>query len=80
MPPLRYRGNDVLLLASGLSKYSQPEKKFFNGFDPKAEKLLLHYKWPGNVRQLQKCIERLVLLNEGEKVTSKMLLAALSDE
>jgi two-component system repressor protein LuxO len=81
LPPLRDRGDDVLLLAQAfLTKYSQPEKKFNNGFDQLAEKLLLHYKWPGNVRQLQKCIEGLVLLNEGEKVTSQMLLAALTDE
>ena len=81
LPPLRDRGDDVLLLAQAfLAKYSQSEKKFNNGFDQRAEKLLLHYKWPGNVRQLQKCIERLVLLNEGEKVTSQMLLAALADE
>jgi transcriptional regulator with PAS, ATPase and Fis domain len=81
LPTLRDRGDDVLLLGyKFLDKYSQLYGKKANGFGLRAEKLLLHYEWPGNVRQLQKCIEGLVLLNEGEKITSEMLLAALADE
>ena len=80
LPPLRQRGEDVLLLAQTfLDKYSNKAEKKFKGFGLRAEKLLLHYEWPGNVRQLQKCIEGVVLLNEDEKVTSEMLLATLVD-
>lgn len=81
LPPLRDRGDDVLLLAHKfLEKYSLKENKNFQGFGIRAEKLLLHYKWPGNVRQLKCCIQGLVQLNEGEKVTSEMLIIALSDD
>ncbi len=81
LPPLRNRGDDVLLLAQKfLEKNSLELKKKFQGFGIRAEKILLHYKWLGNVRQLKCCIQSLVLLNEGEKVTSEMLIAALGDD
>lgn len=81
LPPLRQRGKDVLLLAQMfLDKYSSRAGKNFKGFSVRAKKLLLHYQWPGNVRQLQKCIEGVVLLNEDEEVTSDMLLATLAEE
>jgi DNA-binding NtrC family response regulator len=79
LPPLRDRGDDVLLLAQKfLDKCSN--KKKFQGFSLMAEKFLLHYKWPGNVRQLKSCIQSLVLFNEAEKVTSEMLIAAISND
>jgi DNA-binding NtrC family response regulator len=81
LPPLRDRGDDVLLLAQKfLDKYRLQSKKKFQGFSIRAEKLLLHYTWLGNVRQLKCCIQNLVLLNEGEKVTSEMLIAALGND
>jgi DNA-binding NtrC family response regulator len=80
LPPLCDRGDDVLFLAQKfLEKNNLELKKKFQGFGIRAEKLLLHYKWPGNVRQLKCCIQSLVLLNEGEKVTSEMLIAALGN-
>ncbi len=81
LPPLRDRERDVLLLAQAfVNKYAVKYHKNFKELTADAKEILLHYDWPGNVRQLQKCIEGLVLLNEGEKVTSEMLLAALADE
>lgn len=63
IPPLRERGNDVLLLAEFYlhkyaSKYNKPNLKISQS----ANKLLLQYTWPGNVRELQHCIERAVIL------------------
>ena len=81
LPPLRDRGDDVLLLAQKfLKKYTLQTGKSFQGFDIRAEKLLLHCKWPGNVRQLKSCIQCIVLMNEGHFVTSGMLIAALGDD
>jgi len=81
LPPLRDRGDDVLLLAQKfLKKYTIQAKKSFQGFGIRAEKLLLHCKWLGNVRQLKSCIQSIVLMNEGNFVTSEMLIAILSDD
>jgi len=81
LPPLRDRGDDVLLLAQKfLDEYRLQAKKHFQGFDIRAERLLLHYKWPGNVRQLNGCIQSIVLMNNGNIVTSEMLIATLGDD
>ncbi len=76
LPPLRQRDNDVLLLAHNfLSKYAKEENKPSNGFTNDVEQILLNYDWPGNVRQLQNYIYKLVILNEDiSEITAKMLL------
>ena len=74
LPALRQRGFDILLLARiFLHKYAQLEKKAVKIFSPEVENILLHYEWPGNVRQLQNIIHRIMLLNEGPVVTINML-------
>jgi two-component system repressor protein LuxO len=79
LPSLREREDDVLLIAQALiTKYSQEENKSFTGFTPETESILLHYHWPGNVRQLQNVLRNIVVLNEGEKVTPDMLPAPLN--
>lgn len=74
MPSLRERGDDVLKIAlSMLCHFADTEQKAFKGFAPDAERALLGYKWPGNVRQLSNVIHNIVLLNSGELVTQEML-------
>ncbi len=74
LPPLRKRGDDVLLIArSFLDEYSQEEDKHFVGLDEKTEAIFLDYAWPGNVRQLQNVMRNIVVLNDGELVTPDML-------
>jgi two-component system repressor protein LuxO len=81
LPPLRERGDDILLLAQTfLKKYAFAEKKNFKSFRLGAEKVLLAYKWPGNVRQLLNVIRNMVLLNDGDIITTEMTLAALEEE
>ena len=67
LPPLRDRGDDVLLLASHFqtrycAKYNQRPRPL----SPKEEAELLEYHWPGNVRELQNVVERAALLSSGE--------------
>jgi len=79
LPSLRERGEDILLISEYfLKKYSLEEKKSFTGFSPETENILLHYHWPGNVRQLENVIRNIVVLHEGKEVTSKMLPAPLN--
>jgi len=66
MPPLRERGQDVLLLANHfLAEFGKKFKKPFSGVSPEAAEFLLRYSWPGNVRQLRNLVERIVLLENG---------------
>jgi two-component system, repressor protein LuxO len=74
VPPLRERGDDVILLATHfLEKYSQEERRQFVGFSAEAEAVLRACRWPGNVRQLQNAVRNAVVLHDGELVTAGML-------
>jgi two-component system repressor protein LuxO len=74
LPPLRDCGRDVLDIAEKyLLAYSKEESKRFSGFEPQAQELLLRYRWPGNVRQLQNVVRNIVVLQDGEQVTAAML-------
>jgi len=78
LPPLRERGQDILMIANKfLLDFSAEEEKLFTHFDQQARELLLQYTWPGNVRELQNVIRNLVVLNSGDKVSATMLPKAL---
>ncbi|HAG16953.1 MAG TPA: sigma-54-dependent Fis family transcriptional regulator [Bacteroidales bacterium] len=63
LPPLRDRGNDIVLLAEFyLSKYANKYDKLGLKMNQKAMDKLLKYKWPGNVRELQHTMEKAVIL------------------
>ena len=65
IPPLRERGEDVLLLAEHfLHCFSRKYKKEIRGLNREAKQKLLRYAWPGNVRELQHAIERAVILSD----------------
>jgi two-component system response regulator AtoC len=70
LPPLRARGDDILLIAQRLLRqFAATSNKNVTGIaDPAAEKLLA-YAWPGNVRELRNCIERAVALTRFEEIT-----------
>jgi two-component system response regulator HydG len=69
-PPLRSRGNDVLLIAEHyVRRFAERSKKSVSGLDAEAAAKLLKYGWPGNVRELQNCIERAVALTRGDQIT-----------
>jgi DNA-binding NtrC family response regulator len=65
LPPLRERGNDIIILAEFFLKkytykYNKPQLKINN----QAHEKLLNYSWPGNIRELQHTIEKAVILSE----------------
>jgi DNA-binding NtrC family response regulator len=63
LPPLRQRGGDVPLLANHfLAKFNQHLKKKIRGITPAAMSILESYPWPGNIRELENFIERMVVL------------------
>lgn len=75
VPPLRERGNDVILLAAHfLELYTQKYSKGFEAFDSSALQKLRTYHYPGNVRELQYCIERAVIMAEGTAITASDII------
>jgi two-component system response regulator HydG len=69
VPPLRARGNDVLLLAqSFIDHFAARTGKRVTGLAAPAAERLLAYNWPGNVRELQNCIERAVAVTRLEQL------------
>jgi two-component system, NtrC family, response regulator AtoC len=71
MPPLRERKDDIVPLAQTfIRKFAGELKKKIDGLDPDAQKLLMRYNWPGNIRELENTIERAMLLAEGRAIAS----------
>jgi two-component system, repressor protein LuxO len=74
MPALRDRGTDIILIARHyLNQFAAEEGKSFDGFDPEAERLLLAYPWPGNVRQLSNVVRNVVVLSPSGVATAAQL-------
>ena len=74
IPPLRERGDDVLLLANHfLEKFSREFAKPGLELSSQARERLLHYRWPGNVRELQNALERAVILADGISIDAASL-------
>jgi transcriptional regulator with PAS, ATPase and Fis domain len=69
LPPLRERGDDVFLLADNfLAKYNREYGSHLRHMDEEVRQVFLRYTWPGNVRELENLIERLCLLEDGERI------------
>ena len=71
LPPLRERGDDIILLAkSFLHKFSQDYGKVIRGFSPEAIRALMEYSWPGNVRELENKVKRAIIMADGNVIQS----------
>ncbi len=79
IPPLRERGDDVLLLAEHyIEKINlKRREKALRGLSPEVAKIFKAYRWTGNVRELRNVIERASILEDGEMVTASHLPADL---
>lgn len=80
VPPLRQRGNDILLLTRKFSndfaeRYRTPGVKFADS----AKEAMLAYRWPGNVRQLKNVVEQMALFEAGNEVTREQVKRYLPD-
>jgi transcriptional regulator with GAF, ATPase, and Fis domain len=75
IPPLRERGEDILLLANHfIFKYNKRYKRSVVGITPEAYSRLLNYSWPGNVRELKNIIERAVIMSKTDTLTQEDFL------
>jgi len=70
LPPLRDRGNDILLLAQDfISEMARRFNKSVSGLSEPAAARLLAYRWPGNIRELRNVIERALALTRHDRIT-----------
>jgi DNA-binding NtrC family response regulator len=69
VPPLRERGDDILLLARYFAaKFAEQLGRVTPHFSDKALQALRDYDWPGNVRELENVIQRLVVMTDGDLI------------
>ena len=74
LPPLRERGEDILLIAKHLLQlHTQDNNNGPQEFSPQACEKLLAYSWPGNVRELENVIAQTVLYSRGPVITEEDL-------
>jgi two-component system response regulator HydG len=70
IPPLRERKEDLPSLAAHfLALYREKNQKEVKEISSKAMDLLVRYEWPGNIRELENCMERAVIVARGEMIT-----------
>jgi two-component system, NtrC family, response regulator PilR len=75
LPPLRERGQDILMLADHfLMRASRDQKRDIRGFVPEAREKMARYHYPGNVRELENILERAVALEPSDLVTPASLI------
>ena len=71
LPPLRRRPDSIVPLAENfLGEFASKYGRAVTGFSPAAKAELQGYSWPGNVRELRGCVEKAVILSEGETIDS----------
>lgn len=76
IPPLRERDDDVLLLAQHYIDRINARlkrKKRITGLSPEATEVFRKYSWPGNVRELRNVIERALILEDADQITTEYL-------
>ncbi|MDY0188003.1 MAG: sigma 54-interacting transcriptional regulator [Syntrophus sp. (in: bacteria)] len=81
LPPLRERGEDILLLAHHyVEEFNRKFRKKVRGFSKEAEQILLAYRWTGNVRELKNIMERVMILqNLGTTILPENLPAEMRE-
>jgi two-component system, NtrC family, response regulator AtoC len=79
LPRLDERGDDVLLLARYyIAFFNERLRKRIRGLSPEAEKIFRAYHWPGNVRELRNVIERAMILEDSDLITTDWLPRGLN--
>ncbi len=79
LPPLRERGDDVILLAETFLKQLQDGEPRVHGFDEEVVDRFRRYPWPGNIRELRNVIERAIALSRRETVQVADLPGPMQD-
>ncbi|MBL8216148.1 MAG: sigma 54-interacting transcriptional regulator [Bryobacterales bacterium] len=79
IPPLRERREDILPLARHfIEHYNHKFKRQILGLTPQSEQMLLHYDWPGNVREVRNAVERAMILEDSSFLQPESLPLTLT--
>lgn len=71
LPALRDRGDEIIPLAEMfISTYAAKYRRSVADLDDEAKTLLMEHRWSGNIRELQNCIEKAVIMSDGELLTA----------
>lgn len=80
MPPLRERGNDIMLLADHFLKLANQELgRNVLSFSPEVVDCFMNYRWQGNIREMKNVVRRATLLTEGNEIQMKALPLEISN-
>jgi transcriptional regulator with PAS, ATPase and Fis domain len=80
LPPLRERIDDIpMLVVHFMEKYNKRLNKKIQGLEPEALEILQEYAWPGNIRELENMMERMILFSDGPLVQAKDLPEPLKE-
>jgi len=80
LPPLRERREDIIDVAVWfLQRFCQDYNRRISGLTREAERRLLSYSWPGNIRELRNCIERAVIICQGSEIGPESLYLDTDD-
>jgi len=81
IPPLRERDDDVILLAQHyITQFNERLRKRVRGLTPEVAETFRQYPWPGNVRELRNVIERVMILEDGDMITTTYLPRGIGRE
>lgn len=79
IPPLRQRRNDIPLLVDYfIAEFNSRLKRVIKNPGPEIMKILSNYDWPGNVRQLENAVERLVVRAKGKEIPRRLVKETIS--
>jgi transcriptional regulator with GAF, ATPase, and Fis domain len=74
IPPLRERGEDILILADHfIDRFNTQYNRRIRGLGAETREILLRYPWPGNVRELENLLERIFILEDDDEVLPRHL-------
>jgi two-component system response regulator AtoC len=80
LPPLRERGKDILILSKYfMDKFCEENELKIKSFSDEAQKKLLTYSFPGNVRELKSIIELAVVMSSGDEIQENEINISSSD-
>jgi DNA-binding NtrC family response regulator len=81
LPPLRERGDDILLLTEYyIAQFNERLRKRVRGLEPEVAEIFRAYPWTGNVRELRNVIERVMILEDDDLITTTYLPRGLAPD
>jgi DNA-binding NtrC family response regulator len=80
LPPLRRRKEDIpVLISHFMAKFNEKKQKNITGISDEARDLLMDYPWPGNIRELENIIERMIVLRDEGGLTVEDLPVKITE-